>query len=152
MDQTDQRMRRRPRRALVIAVTLVMQMTFLHGGVSAASGTSHSCPAFSAVSYLEIQGHRWTFDNRLYDIRMHGIRCAEAHTLILSAEHALSSRGARLGVFIRIGRWQCTSYRPFTGSAGFIHWNSVCKRRGSRKLTWSGQTLRSHKSHSTTVP
>jgi hypothetical protein len=147
MSQTDQRIRQPSKRLLVLAVTLVMQMGFLHAGVPAAIGMSSSCPAFSAASSLEVQGHRWTFDNRIYDIGAQGIGCAEAHRLILRAGQALNSRGAGLGVFIRVGRWQCTSYRPLTGSAGFVHWNSVCKRGGRHKLTWSAQTLRSHKSN-----
>jgi len=147
MSPTGQRMRRPPKRVSVLAVTLVMQMGFLHTGVPAAIGMSQGCPAFSAVSSLEVQGHRWTFDNRIYDIRMQGIGCAEAHTLILRAGQVLNSKGAGLGVFIRVGRWQCTSYRPFTGSADFVHWNSVCKRGGRHQLTWSAQTLRSHKSN-----
>ncbi len=133
---------------MVIGATLMMQMGLLHVGVSGAIGASHSCPTFNAVSYSEIQGRRWTFDDRIYDIRAQGVGCPDARKLILRAHHALNRRGAGLGVFIRVDQWQCTSYRPFTGSAGFIHWNSACKRQGSRKLTWSERTLRSRQSNS----
>jgi hypothetical protein len=135
----------------VFAAMLVMQTGVVHLGVPAAFGASRGCPTFTAMRQLQTAGHPRAFDDRFYDIGTRGVGCAEAHLLIMRAERVLSSEGMGFGVFVAVGGWRCTSFRPFAGSAGFIHWDSVCRRGGGRELTWSERTLSSSPTAQTPV-
>lgn len=122
---------------------LAAQVGFFHAGTTLAMSASRRCSPYDVVSYTKLEGHRWVFDDRVYDVKVRGLSCIGAHAQIHRADHALSKRGAGFGVFIRVEGWRCTSYRPFTGNAGFVHWDHVCERPRGRQLTWSERTLRS---------
>jgi hypothetical protein len=130
---------------------VVIQIGLVRVNVPAAFGATRGCPTFTGTRQLQTAGHLRAFDDQFYDIETRRVKCAEARMLIPRAERVISSRSLGFGVFVDVGAWRCTSFRPFAGSAGFIHWDSVCKRRGGRELTWSERTLSSHLASSTTT-
>lgn len=110
----------------------------------AVKASAHSCPPFRAVLHSELQGHSWTFDDRMYDITVWGVGCSVTHRLILRADRALS-RETEPGVFIAVSRWLCSADRPvFEG--GVSRWGSRCKRGRARRLVWGEETLRGRES------
>jgi hypothetical protein len=108
--------------------------------------TTQGCPAFDATTHSTIEGHNWTFSDQIYAIAARGVGCKEAHRQILRADRALNTRSAGLGKFIRVAGWKCTSFRPFTGESGPLHWDSVCQLSGSYRVNWSERTLSSQHS------
>jgi hypothetical protein len=112
---------------------------------SAAAPMARRCSAFDKVESQEIQGHRTVFHDRVYAIQVQGAVCATAKSQILQTSRALATRGKGLGVFIRVGAWSCTSFRPFMGGAHFIHWDSECRQPHGHHLSWSERTLSSHR-------
>jgi hypothetical protein len=110
-----------------VAVVLAMNTT---AGATVAS----ACPSFGHTFHRTIGGQKWTVSDWMFSIRVRGVGCSKAASLILDADSLGVNRP--VGVYGPVDGWQCRGFSPHSNPRGFSQWANDCQGAGARRLSW----------------